>query len=126
MHRLQACLDAMGIDTDFEAFVSDHRRLLSDLDKDKNAQREILYHAALGHELRYKLYHILGKGEYCLTVLAHIVKKSKSTMSHHLSILERAGLIIGRRRGLYTVYSSVGYFYEKRVEPVLRTGRPEQ
>jgi len=110
-------LDAMGIRVDSKSFLAKQRKVLMQIDQSTQAQQEILYHSALGHDLRYKMYHLLQEGEYCLTILAHILNKSKSTISHHLAILERAGLVIGRKKGLFTVYSAMNYFYEKKVRP---------
>lgn len=110
-------MDAMGITIGSKAFLAKQRKVLKEIDQSTQSQQEILYHSALGHDLRYKMYRLLQEGEYCLTILAHIMNKSKSTISHHLAILEKAGLIIGRKKGLFTVYSAMNYFYEKKVRP---------
>lgn len=104
----------MGIETDSNSFMAKQRLILKNIDQSLAAQQEILHHNALGDSVRYKMYRILQEGEYCLTILAHILKKSKSTISHHLSLLEKAGLVIGRKKGLFTVYSALNYFYEKK------------
>lgn len=115
MYDLQVCLDAMGIGIDLKSFLDKQNKILREIDKSTKAQQEISRHNALGHALRYRMYTLLQEGEYCLTILAHILKKSKSTISHHLSILEQAGLVIGRKKGLFTVYSAMDYFLLKNV-----------
>ncbi|MGE5598742.1 MAG: ArsR/SmtB family transcription factor [Bacteroidota bacterium] len=74
--------------------------------------------AALGNEKRYAILKILCRGSFqscchrleiwengaCVSDVVSMFKLSQSTVSHHLAILEAAGLVERETRGLYTCY----------------------
>ncbi len=57
------------------------------------------YLAALGSEYRMRLVELLAAGERCVCELAPHFPTSFSVVSHHLSVLEQAGIIVSRRDG---------------------------
>jgi ArsR family transcriptional regulator len=71
----------------------------------RNQTLEVL--RALGHPLRLELIaHIAARGPICTCHLQEVLGCNQPTVSKHLAILRRAGLITGRREGRW-VYHSV-------------------
>ena len=74
--------------------------------------------AALGNEKRYAMLEAIFKGSIktccdrfevwehgvCVADMVSMFKLSQSTISHHLSVLEEAGLTRRENRGLWTCY----------------------
>ena len=64
-----------------------------------------LFHKALGDRTRLKAIGVLFFHDMCLCQLVEGLQVPTSTMNHHLQVLEKGGVIQGRREGKYTVYS---------------------
>jgi ArsR family transcriptional regulator len=62
------------------------------------------YLAALGSEYRMRLVELLAVGERCVCELTPHFPTSFSVVSHHLSVLEQAGIIVSRRDGRWMRY----------------------
>ena len=61
---------------------------------------------ALGHETRLEIIDILvDKGEKCVCELTEILDVSQSTVSKHLGVLKRAGIVDSKKEGLNVTYS---------------------
>jgi len=60
--------------------------------------------AALGSEYRLRILDFLGARERCVCEIAPQLPTSFSVVSHHLSVLEQAGLIESRRDGRWMRY----------------------
>ncbi len=60
--------------------------------------------AALGSEYRLRIVEFLGTEERCVCEIAPLLPTSFSVVSHHLSVLEQAGLIESRRDGRWMRY----------------------
>lgn len=60
--------------------------------------------AALGSEYRLLILELLGREERCVCEVAPHLPTSFSVVSHHLSVLEQAGLIESRRDGRWMRY----------------------
>jgi len=63
--------------------------------------------AALGSEYRMRMVEILGAGERCVCEIAPHFPTAFSVVSHHLSVLEQAGVIVSRRDGRWMRYRLV-------------------
>jgi ArsR family transcriptional regulator len=50
---------------------------------------------------------LLNADEVCACDIASVIGKSQATASHHLSILRKAGLITGEKRGTWIYYRAV-------------------
>ena len=50
---------------------------------------------------------LLNADEVCACDIADGIGKSQATASHHLSILRRAGLVVGEKRGTWVYYRAV-------------------
>ncbi|WP_324825856.1 metalloregulator ArsR/SmtB family transcription factor [Sinanaerobacter sp. ZZT-01] len=59
----------------------------------------------LGEEARIDILNILGKQELNVSEIADKVKISRPTVSHHMQILKRAGVVFSRREGKEIYYS---------------------
>jgi ArsR family transcriptional regulator, arsenate/arsenite/antimonite-responsive transcriptional repressor len=72
-----------------------------------------LFHAvealgALAQESRLKVFRLLvqsGSGGMAAGAIAHAVRVPHNTMSSHLGILSRAGLVVSRKEGRSIIYS---------------------
>jgi len=60
---------------------------------------------ALSDQSRLSLLQKLGKSELCACVLPALVKKTQPTVSSHLKILHKAGLVNMRKDGAKRLYS---------------------
>jgi ArsR family transcriptional regulator len=61
---------------------------------------------ALGDETRQRILELLlTKGDMCVSDLVDAFNVSQPTISHHLSLLKNARLVIGRREGKQVFYS---------------------
>ncbi|MBM3314514.1 helix-turn-helix transcriptional regulator [candidate division WOR-3 bacterium] len=60
--------------------------------------------AALGSEYRLRILELLGDEERCVCEVAPHLPTAFSVVSHHLSVLEQAGLIESRRDGRWMRY----------------------
>jgi ArsR family transcriptional regulator len=61
---------------------------------------------ALGDPVRLQLVDVLRKhaGQVCVCELVPLFDVSQPTLSHHLKILRRAGIVDSERRGLWAYY----------------------
>lgn len=60
---------------------------------------------AFADETRLRLLHLLTRGELCVCDLTAILRLSQPKVSRHLAYLRRAGLVRGRKDGLWRHYS---------------------
>jgi len=60
---------------------------------------------ALSEPARLRIMNLLLNGERCVCELMAVLDMPQSTVSRHLSYLKNAGLISGRRQGLWMYYS---------------------
>jgi len=59
---------------------------------------------ALGHPSRLLIVDELAKGERCVCELTELVGADISTVSKHLSVLKKAGIVQDDKRGLQVFY----------------------
>jgi ArsR family transcriptional regulator len=60
--------------------------------------------AALGSEYRMRIVELLATGERCVCEITPYFPTAFSVVSHHLSVLEQAGIIVSRRDGRWMRY----------------------
>lgn len=60
---------------------------------------------AMAHPSRLLLLEALSEGERCVCDLQRLVGSDMSTVSKHLALMRRAGLVSDRRHGLQVIYS---------------------
>src|SRR3990167_2592942 len=59
---------------------------------------------ALADGTRLRILNLLNEGELCVCDLIRILKEPQSKVSRHLAYLRRAGLVEGRKDGLWMHY----------------------
>ena len=59
---------------------------------------------ALSDETRLKMIDMLLHHDYCVGALAYHIGLSEASISQHLKVLRKAGLVRGEKRGYYTHY----------------------
>ncbi|MBD3187943.1 metalloregulator ArsR/SmtB family transcription factor [Candidatus Bathyarchaeota archaeon] len=74
-------------------------------DPARNELLEIL--KVIGNPDRFLLLDVLGQQDRCVCELEALLSKSQPTVSHHLGLLEEAGLVQGWKKGKFTHYSLV-------------------
>jgi DNA-binding transcriptional ArsR family regulator len=67
------------------------------------AQAQIM--KALSHQTRLFMVHELAKGERCVGELVNMIGADVSTVSKHLLIMKKAGIVECERRGISIYYS---------------------
>ncbi|MBW2038352.1 MAG: metalloregulator ArsR/SmtB family transcription factor [Deltaproteobacteria bacterium] len=60
---------------------------------------------ALSDETRFRILKLLGEREVCVCEMMQVLEMPQSTISRHMNILKRAGLVMGRREGKWVHYS---------------------
>ncbi len=80
---------------------------------DYNKESDML--KALGHPVRLKMVEGLMKNQCNVSKIVKILKLPQSTVSQHLGILKRRGILSGRKEGVETCYNVV----DKRVVKIL-------
>jgi len=77
--------------------------------KMKNEKETIKILKALSDETRLKIIKYLLNGEKCVCEIFPYVKRTQSTVSIQLSILEKAGILSSRREGKKVYYKIKDY-----------------
>ena len=62
------------------------------------------FFSALGDSTRLKMVRLIGDEELCSCEVMAALELTQPTTSHHLGILERAGLLSSRRNGKWVFY----------------------
>ena len=70
---------------------------------------------ALGDSTRLEILSLLLMEDLCKCEIVSALSLPNSTVSHHLNIMEKGGVIKGRREGKYTIYR----LCEERVESII-------
>jgi ArsR family transcriptional regulator len=71
---------------------------------DQSGQMTAALLAALGSEYRLRMVELLADGERCVCEIAPYFPTAFSVVSHHLAVLERAGVVESRRDGRWMRY----------------------
>jgi ArsR family transcriptional regulator len=61
---------------------------------------------ALGDEVRLKLLHLVRDQEVCVCDLVSALGMAQGTLSHHLAVLQQAGLVTARKQGRWNYYQA--------------------
>ncbi len=72
-------------------------------DDELNRNSDIL--KSLADSTRLKIIYLLKDGELCACKILESIDKSQSTVSHHLNILRKEGILNGRKEGKWIHYS---------------------
>lgn len=60
---------------------------------------------AFADETRIRIVNLLAQGELCVCDLIEVLAMGQSKISRHLAYLKSAGLVQGRKQGLWSYYS---------------------
>jgi ArsR family transcriptional regulator len=92
---------------DLKAYFESLREIGYNLNKDKESNTYVKFFNAVGNEVRLNIVKLLNEKEYCVCELEAILDKPQSSISHHLKILEKTGLIRGIKKGYFTHYELI-------------------
>jgi ArsR family transcriptional regulator len=85
--------------------VSDLRELAAKTAEPAVLKRQTRMFKALADETRLKVLRLLARREMCVCEVMAALDLTQPTASHHLGILENAGLVKGRKDGKWVFYS---------------------
>jgi ArsR family transcriptional regulator len=85
------------------SYVEDLRKMVSNIDKVELRKRSNFF-KALGDENRLKMLYLLEKRDMCVCELVASLDLSQPTTSHHLKIIENAGLVERKKKGKWAFY----------------------
>lgn len=83
--------------------VSRLRKIMSDLDELELRRMEYIF-SGFGDRTRLKILRLISEEELCACEVMAALDLTQPTTSHHLGILERAGLVSSRREGKWVFY----------------------
>ena len=89
---------------DEDVYFKELQQLGKNLEFENDFKQIFTFLNALGNKERLKLIEILKVRDRCVCELEAALNKSQSSISHHLRILESAGLIRGWKKGKFTYY----------------------
>lgn len=87
-----------------EKYFKDLRELGQNLRRNKKINDHLTFINALSNEERIIIFNVLKEKDRCVCELEAILNKSQPSISHHLKILEDAGIIRGWKKGKFTYY----------------------
>ncbi|MHA1848818.1 MAG: ArsR/SmtB family transcription factor [Promethearchaeota archaeon] len=110
--KISDFINEMELCTTQSEYLEELKIKINNLVKDDAFKKELRIHNALSKEPRFAIYKMLEMQGLCTCVLAEMFNMSEGSISHHLKILENAGLIIGKKVGRFTVYYTKERFME--------------
>jgi len=60
---------------------------------------------ALAHPVRLRILSLLRSGELCVCQMTEVIGLAPSTVSEHLTLLRRAGVVVERKEGKWVFYA---------------------
>ena len=87
-----------------EEHIKELKKAASEAADPADAKRRAKIMKALGDENRQRVLGLLGRREMCVCELMAALELTQPTTSHHLKILEEAGVVAGRREGKWVFY----------------------
>nr|MDO8109798.1 metalloregulator ArsR/SmtB family transcription factor [Candidatus Sigynarchaeota archaeon] len=106
---LSKCGDIPDPERHFKALLEIKQRF----DEEKDKQMLLKVFDAIGNRERLLILDTLKEKDRCVCELEAIMEKVQASVSHHLRILEQAGLIQGWKKGKFTHYSLVKCTFTK-------------
>ena len=101
--KLFKCEDVENVDVHFKKL----RELGDELFQDSRFNDLIEFLNAIANKKRLIILHILKDKDRCVCELEAALDESQPSISHHLKILEKAGLVRGWKKGKFTHYDLV-------------------
>ncbi len=101
---IKTLIECIGLDVDAKEYIRNLEKSRDEILNRKDFKANVLSHKALGYKTRYLIYHLIRKKEMCICELSTILDLSQPSISHHIKILEQAGLIEGVKSGKFIHY----------------------
>lgn len=104
LHRLVSS----GICTcgeDAEKYGKELKRLAEEISDKTSARKQSRFFKALADETRLRILGLLSVREMCVCEVMVALDLTQPTASHHLGLLENAGLVKARKEGKWVFYS---------------------
>lgn len=102
--EIERLIRCFGVDRDIYEYIEDLERNKDEILSKRNFNEKVNYFKALGNKVRFLIYNLIGKKEMSVCELTAILNLSQPAISHHIKILEQAGLIFGVKKGKFTHY----------------------
>jgi len=107
---IKSLIECIGLNVDVNEYIRNLEKNRDEILSKKDFKEKVIYHKALGHETRYLIYNLIQKKEMCICELSTILTSTQPTISHHVKILERAGLVTGVKSGKFIHYQVIKKF----------------
>jgi len=105
--RLERLIDAGECPSkSSEEYANELKELSIQLDNEISDKMLVLFNALSDHK-RMKIIKLLLNRKLCVCEFTEVLDVTQSTVSHHLNLLENAGLIRGFKKGKWTFYELV-------------------
>ncbi|MFX1453960.1 MAG: ArsR/SmtB family transcription factor [Promethearchaeota archaeon] len=104
---IKTLIECIGLDVDVHKYIKELEKSRDEILSRKNFRNEVISHKALGHETRFLIYNLIKKKEMCICELSQILDLTQPSISHHVKILEQAGLIKGIKSGKFIHYQTI-------------------
>lgn len=102
--EIRRLIECIGIDENINEYIEELKKKRDIILSGKDFEVKLSRYNALGHKTRYLIYNLIKQKEICICELNTILDLTQPTISHHVKILEQAGLIIGIKSGKFTHY----------------------
>jgi len=89
---------------DVSEYASELRQSAERMVDEKSIRKQCRFFKALGDETRLRILTILQMREMCVCEIMVALELTQPTASHHLGILENAGLVESRKEGKWVFY----------------------
>ena len=89
---------------DIDKYFNNLKELGQSLRNNKDTNDVLIFLNALSNQERFIIFNVLKEKDRCVCELEVILNKSQPSISHHLRILEGAGIIKGWKKGKFTYY----------------------
>jgi len=90
---------------DASKYVAELRQIADEITKEATIDKQSRFFKALADETRLKILKLLEIREMCVCEVMVALGLTQPTTSHHLGILENAGLVKNRKEGKWVFYS---------------------